>query len=336
MVRPQEHALVQQHPERLLEIHHPGVVHHLGPEPRVEQVHHGVLGPADVEVHREPVPDGLGIEGPIGVFRRGEPQEVPGRAGEPGHRVGVAQRIPAAVRALRADPRVRPGEGRASGLVGLVALHVREGHGEIAVGHDAAGRAVDHRDGGAPVPLTAHQPVADPVPHRLASVALLLGAGSHGLPCRRGIEAGERTAVHQHAIGDRGSLLDPPRHTTGCDDLADGYPELAREGVVPLVMGGDGHDRRGAVSGQDVVRNPDRDAFAAERIDGRRAGEDPRLIPFGCEGSLAISPGAGELGVVPDGLEPVRGAEPLQIRMLRGYHAEGRPVDRVQPGRVNR
>ena len=32
-----------------------GVEHHLGPHPRIQQMHHGVLGAADVEIDRQPV-----------------------------------------------------------------------------------------------------------------------------------------------------------------------------------------------------------------------------------------------------------------------------------------
>ena len=35
----------------------PRVEHHLGPHPRVQQMHHGVLGAADVEIDRQPVID---------------------------------------------------------------------------------------------------------------------------------------------------------------------------------------------------------------------------------------------------------------------------------------
>ena len=50
-----DHALVAQDRERFLEVDQPGVEHHLGPHPRVQQMHHGVLGAADVEVDRQPV-----------------------------------------------------------------------------------------------------------------------------------------------------------------------------------------------------------------------------------------------------------------------------------------
>ena len=51
----EDHALVDELPERLLGRDDARVVEHFVPEPGVEQVQHGVLGPADVEIDRHPV-----------------------------------------------------------------------------------------------------------------------------------------------------------------------------------------------------------------------------------------------------------------------------------------
>jgi hypothetical protein len=51
------------------------------------------------------------------------------------------------------------------------------------------------------------------------------------------------------------------------DHVADRQVELLRELVVALVVGGHGHDRAGAVAGQHVVGDPDRDALAVDRVD---------------------------------------------------------------------
>ena len=47
-----DHALVAQGGERFVEADQLLVEHHLGPHPRVQQMHHGVLGAADVEIDR--------------------------------------------------------------------------------------------------------------------------------------------------------------------------------------------------------------------------------------------------------------------------------------------
>ena len=51
----QEHALGEQALERLVELHQAQVAHHPGPEPRIQQVQHGVLDSADILIHRHPV-----------------------------------------------------------------------------------------------------------------------------------------------------------------------------------------------------------------------------------------------------------------------------------------
>ena len=52
------------------------------------------------------------------------------------------------------------------------------------------------------------------------------------------------------------------------DDAPDLEAELRRELEVALVVGRDGHDRAGAVAGQDVVSDEDRDPLAIDGIDG--------------------------------------------------------------------
>ena len=50
-------ALVEEARERLAEIDQPHVAERLDEEAGVEQVHHGVLGAAGVDVHRHPLLD---------------------------------------------------------------------------------------------------------------------------------------------------------------------------------------------------------------------------------------------------------------------------------------
>ena len=76
-VRGPHDALVAERGERFVESDQLLVEHHLGPHPRVQQMHHGVLGAADVEVDRQPVIDGAAIERAAVFVRRGEAQEVP-------------------------------------------------------------------------------------------------------------------------------------------------------------------------------------------------------------------------------------------------------------------
>ena len=93
-----QHALREQALERLVELHQAEVAHHLGPEARVQQVQHRVLDPADVLVHRHPVVVAA-VDHRGRSVRRAVAHVVPGRVDERVHRVGLAPRRPAALRA---------------------------------------------------------------------------------------------------------------------------------------------------------------------------------------------------------------------------------------------
>jgi hypothetical protein len=72
-----QHALIAQFGERLVEVDQPGVVHHLGPEAGVQQVHDGVLRAADVGIDRQPVAHGGRVERSLRLVGAGKAQEVP-------------------------------------------------------------------------------------------------------------------------------------------------------------------------------------------------------------------------------------------------------------------
>ena len=82
-------ALVHETLERLGEVDHAEVVQHLSEEPRVQQVHGGVLDAADVLGDRHPTTHGVGVERPLVEVRRAVTHEVPGRVHEGVHGVGV-------------------------------------------------------------------------------------------------------------------------------------------------------------------------------------------------------------------------------------------------------
>src|SRR3989440_12393159 len=105
---------------------------------------------------------------------------------------------------------------------------------------------------------------------------------------------------------------------------------LLREGEVPLVVAGDGHDRAGPVRRQDVVGDPDRDALAGEDV----AREGPGVHA----GLLAYRRRALDLRHVPRGLDvtldlgaPGRRGDLRDERMFRRQDHEDRAIDRVRP-----
>ncbi len=131
-----DHALREQALEGLLEADQPGVVEHLREEARVEQVQDRVLDAADVLVDGQPAVDIAPLPGVVGVVRVDVADVVPGRAHERVHRVRLALRGPAALRARHVDP-VR---GRRQRRLALGPVVVDLGQQHRAAGHPARAR----------------------------------------------------------------------------------------------------------------------------------------------------------------------------------------------------
>ena len=86
----QDHPLIDQLLKRLGRADEAAIKKHLVPEPAVEQVQHGVLGPADVKIHGQPVSLLFRVPRQLVVVGVDVPQIVPARAGPLRHRVGLA------------------------------------------------------------------------------------------------------------------------------------------------------------------------------------------------------------------------------------------------------
>ncbi|MCH7473097.1 MAG: patatin-like phospholipase family protein [Gemmatimonadetes bacterium] len=117
-----DHSLVEQLPERFVGRDVAEVEEHLVPEPRVEQVQHRVLGPADVEVHAgvaHPVALGVFADESLGIAVVAVAQEVPARAGPAGHGVGLARDLCISGQAPRAIGHTRLASGGLDPVVGL-------------------------------------------------------------------------------------------------------------------------------------------------------------------------------------------------------------------------
>ena len=197
--------------------------------------------------------------------------------------------------------------------------------------------AVDDGDGRAPVALPAEQPVAQPIGDLGLGAAGLGQLGHDRLAALVG-RAGRRTAplltrcssaawamnavVHGIVGGDAG----------GRDDPADRQPELLGEREVALVVRGHGHDRAGAVAGQHVVGDEDRDPLAVDRVDGIGAQRHPGLLAVGRQ-AVDLGPAPRLLDVGRDLLAPIRVREAVDQRVLRGEDHERRPEQRVGSGR---
>ena len=135
----------------------------------------------------------------------------------------------------------------------------------------------------------------------------------------RGARAGGRDA------GDGRVLL------AGADDHPDGQVERLGEVEVALVVGGDGHDRAGAVVAEHVVGGVDRDLLAGDRVD---RGAAQRHAGLGAVGGhpLDLRERAGRGRILPQGLALFRGDDALGQVGVGGHDEERRAVDGVGAG----
>ena len=155
------------------------VEEHLVPEAGVEQVQHGVLGPADVEVDGEPLLFELRVDEGRRIFVVHEPQVVPARAGPLRHRVGLAFQ-PRAVGSGLEQPRLRSLRQHRFGRAGrLEVRHLRQRDRQVRIGIDsqqprrlAVGiQLMPNRKRLPPIPLPAEEPVSQAIVDCLATEA---------------------------------------------------------------------------------------------------------------------------------------------------------------------
>ncbi len=288
VVLAQHHALIAQLDHRLVAFGDARIAQRLMEEARVQQVHRGVLDAARVGIHGHPVIVFGLIERTLVIFRRQVAQVIPRRAHERVHRVGLALGRSAA----HGTGGVLPGRVQLQRrLAGRLPLHVLgQGYGQLVIGHGipAVDRAVDHRDGRAPITLTADQPVAIAIVDRFLADAfffqpiddrrnagilasfLIVDSGPVKLG---GVDHRARADIGLgHGVAIQVGLA------LRLDDRNDLQPVLAGKGEVAFVVGGDSHDGARAVRHQHVIRDPDRDARAVDRVDGVPAGEHTGLL----------------------------------------------------------
>ena len=105
-------------------------------------------------------------------------------------------------------------------------------------------------------------------------------------------------------------------------DAPDRQPELARELEVALVVRGHGHDGAGPVGGQHVVRDPDGDPLAVDRVDRLRADRHPGLLALGRQAlDLGLPPRPLDIG--PHRLAVLGSGHLVHERVLRRQDHEG-------------
>ena len=284
----EHHTLAQQIRERLIEVQHALVAQHLREEAAVEQMQNSMLDAADVLVDRQPRIRLSGIERALGVVRIGIAHVIPARARKRVHGIGLTTSLATALRARALREFLMRGERLTSGKVDILG----KAHGQIFLGnrHDAALRAMDCRNGIAPIALTRNKPVAQAEFHLAAAAAHSLELGDDGrlaLGMLAAGHAGVFARLHKRAFG--GVRLGPinrsnhavllvfqlfeQRVVIAQDDGNDGQFVFASEFEVALVTARNSHNGTRAVIGDNVVGNPNGKLFAIDGIDRITAGE---------------------------------------------------------------
>ena len=250
------------------------------PEPGVQQVQHGVLDAADVQVDaagRRPARMGPSSTArrrgrrTLSLVRIEVAQLVPARTGPLRHHVGLAAVPPRAVAEIELDvqPLVGPreqGHGNGRLVVG------REGSASsrrpraarpaasVRQPHRQTGLVVDDGERLAPVALPGEQPVAQPVlmvpsPYpSVASHSMMTRLGRPRRPARRG-----RLSLALLMAGPSPVKALPSKPSAALHRADDRQAVRLGEVPVPLVLAGHRHDRAGAVPHQHVVGDEHRD-----------------------------------------------------------------------------
>ena len=200
--------------------------------------------------------------------------------------------------------------------------------------HDAAIRAMDHRDRAAPIALARNAPVAQPVDDRpLAAPELFEPLAGRPL-CVRDRQAVEESGIEQRPVVDIGGVADRERRGVLArrqHDRDHRQPIFAGEFEVALIMRRAAEDRAGAVLHQHEIGDIDRNTPAlvermhrleTGRIAALLGGLDDRLA-----GAHAVAFGdeRGEIRVVL--------GEAQRQRMVRRERQERGAEQRVLPGR---
>ena len=295
---PLDHALVDELLERLFLAAHAIVMEELIPETAVDQVAGGVLGAAHIEVDMAPV---------LISFLRDERLVVVG--------IHIAQVVSTAARKARHGVEV---EREDCLLVDLGVLHhllvdgvpsplggaaqrwlaalgrfilrdLRQLDRQALFRHHTRNAVVIvHRERLTPIALAREDGIAQTVVDLHASDALL---GDEFLRSGNGFlhsQSVEREAVKAllaltRRVGDDAFLgVEALLRDVGpLDERDDGQTKMLGKGIVAAVVSRYGHDGARTISGEHILRNPDRDGIARQRVDGVRTGEHTRDLAVG-------------------------------------------------------
>ena len=194
---------------------------------------------------------------------------------------------------------------------------------------------MDDGDRLAPISLAGEYPVTQLVVDSLLTDALLLDhhgsfllqdCGLHPVPVS-GIDHGAAgLGIGLCHVFDLFPILR--------DDLDNGKIKLLRELEVTVVVGRDAHDGAGTVICQYIIGKPDRDLLLIQGIDGVGSGKDARFLLILQTVYIGLHGGVVDIFVYsfPGLGRCQRGCQ----LMLRRKHHEGRAVQSIRPGGIDR
>ena len=307
-------ALVDQSLERLDRADDTQVVEHLVPEAGVQQVQHGVLDAADVQV-----------DAAVGRAVASHPVLLRSRVGDDiiAERIDVAQVVPARPGPLRHDVEVT---GIGLGAVAKVDIDVAPLLGatqwrfrlgvlvelpwcpidelgqvdrKVVVGErDGVAVLVEHdRNWFTPVALAGKEPVAKLCGDRALTSLDLFEVSDHRRLRLVDAHTVEEATIDRRAVANVGLArveIEVRRRLHGADDVE---VECLGELPVTLVLAGDGHDRASAVAHEHVVGDEDRDRLVIDRVHGEAAAEHAGLFFVLLAVAIAHLSGAIAVGV---------------------------------------
>ena len=272
------HALREEAGERFGHIEHADVLQGTRPETGIEQVQDGMLHPADILAHRQPLRRHRRIERAI-IGRAGEANEIPRRIGEGVERIGLATGRLAALRAIHMLPRRVAIERVPRHIEGHV---FGQNHRQLLLRHrhDAADLAVDDRDRRAPVTLAAYPPIAQAILRHAFAPASGLGPRNHGGAGVVGAHAVEEARVHHAAGAGIGLVMNGGVFLAlGSDDAGHRQLVFAGKIEVALIVTGASKQCAGAIIHQHEIGDKHRQADAGiERVDDAQAGVKAQLF----------------------------------------------------------
>ena len=272
----QDHARVQQLPKRFGRMHQPEVIQHLMPKPRIEQMQNGVLGSAHVQIDRHPILFGfLGPRLP-GIAGVTETKVIPATAGPLGHGIGVTQGLVPGLGIRHFHPIADASQGRFKLPTGTKIFQLGKHHRQLRFRNEfrRAVFKVQHGKRLPPIPLPAEEPIAQFIIHGPLTLAVLRQPVAHAGLGLGGGQSVQEVGIHVRAI----TRIRLGGNIAAGDDFDNRQVHPVRKGIIPRIMRRNRHDRTGSIGRQHVIRNPDRNGLARNRVHGTRSGEDPGLL----------------------------------------------------------